>query len=169
MCKNVPVIGFARLPEIDPLVLLQHMTDQRIARHLPLLGTGWDEKRIATFVRDKESCWERDGLGHWAILIDQAYAGWGGFQKEGDDWDFGLVLRPECFTLGRLIFEHALDWLSAHRDIAEVTFLLPLSRSRRAPETLGARFCGEVVHAGTAFTKWSITVPRKLASGVPLA
>ena len=167
--STYPDLRFVRLSDIDPAVLLDHMSDRRIARHLPLLGTGWDLERIATFVQAKEQCWECDGLGHWAILIDQAYAGWGGFQKEGDDLDFGLVLRPECFTLGRLIFEHALEWLSAHRDIAEVTFLLPLSRSRRAPERLGARFRGEVLHAGTAFTKWSITVPCKLASGVPLA
>ena len=130
---------------------------------------GWDGERIANFVRQKEQCWARDGLGHWAILIDQAYAGWGGFQKEGGDWDFGLVLRPEYFSLGRVIFEEALGWLAAHRDVGEVTFLLPQSRSRRVPERLGAKFRGEVTYAGTCFTKWSLAVPTKLESGRALA
>ena len=52
-------------------------------------------------VAAKEACWRRDGLGHWAILANGAYAGWGGFQKEGEDWDFGLVLSPGFFGLGQ--------------------------------------------------------------------
>lgn len=160
-----PVLQFVRLPEIDPRILLDHMSDRRIARHLPLLGTGWDLERIAAFVRVKEQCWERDGLGHWAILADQTYAGWGGFQKEDDDWDFGLVLRPEHFSLGQLVFAQAIAWLSAHRDIREITFLLPPSRSRRIPERLGARHQGETNYAGTVFTKWSMTVSPPAASG----
>jgi len=162
-------LDFVRLPKIAPAVLLDHMSDRRISRHLPLLDDGWDHNRIAAFVHAKEQCWDRDGLGHWAILIDNTYAGWGGFQKEGDDWDFGLVLRPEFFSLGRLVFETALAWLSAHRDVREVTFLLPQSRSRRVPLRLGARFRGEVTYAGTPFTKWSLPVPRKPAGDKPPA
>lgn len=143
------------------------MSDRRIARHLPLLGTDWDLERIAAFVRAKEQCWERDGLGHWAILADQIYAGWGGFQKEHGDWDFGLVLRPEYFSLGQQIFGQAIDWLSAHRDIGEVTFLLPPTRLGRVPERLGASYCGETTYAGVAFTKWSISVPPCAASDKP--
>lgn len=154
-----PALRFVRLSKIDPQVLLDHMSDRRIARHLPLLGTGWDIERITAFVQVKEQCWERDGLGHWAILADQVYAGWGGFQKEGDDWDFGLVLRSEFFSLGQRIFDEAVTWLSAHRDIGDVTFLLPQSRSRRVPERLGASLCGETTYAGIAFTKWSVPVP----------
>jgi hypothetical protein len=162
-----PVLRFVRLTQIDPLVLLDHMSDRRIARHLPLLGTGWDLERIAAFVRVKEQCWERDGLGHWAILANGVYAGWGGFQKEGDDCDFGLVLRVECFSLGQLIFAQAIAWLSAHRDIGEVTFLLPPSRSRRVPERLGARHRGVTTYAGMVFTKWSMSIPPRAAGGKP--
>lgn len=151
------------------MILLDHMSDCRIARHLPLLGTGWDHNRIETFVKAKEQCWARHGLGHWAILIDKTYAGWGGFQKEGNDWDFGLVLRPEYFSFGGLIFDKAIAWLSVHRDVREVTFLLPHSRSRRVPERLGANHLGEVIHDGVPFTKWSLAVPRQLERGGPLA
>ena len=55
------------------------------------------------FVTKKEEYWVRDGLGHWAFLVDGTYVGWGGFQKDGDEWDFGLVLRPGSFGLGRRI------------------------------------------------------------------
>lgn len=162
---SLPAVDFVRLPTIAPAVLLDHMSDRRIARHLPLLGTGWDLNRIEAFVEAKEQCWDRDGLGHWAILIDDTYAGWGGFQKEGDDWDFGLVLRPEYFSFGGLVFDRAIARLAAHRNVREVTFLLPQSRSRRVPERLGARLLGEVTYAGTSFMKWSFAIPRTQESG----
>ena len=162
-----PDLRFVRLSDIDPAVLLDHMSDRRIARHLPLLGTGWDLERIAAFVQAKEQCWARDGLGHWAILADQDYAGWGGFQKEGEDWDFGLVLRPEYFSLGSPIFAQAIAWLGKHRQIREVTFLLPPTRSTRVPERFGAVFRGETLYGGTAFRKWSIAVPASETSERP--
>ena len=46
---------------------------------------------VTEFVAAKEECWDRDGLGHWAILSNNRYIGWGGFQKEGDEWNFGLA------------------------------------------------------------------------------
>lgn len=161
-------VEFVRLPQIAPAVLLDHMSDRRIARHLPLLGTGWDHNRIEAFVEAKEQCWARDGVGHWGILIDKAYAGWGGFEKEGDDWDFGLVLRPEYFSLGGPIFDCAIAWLTAHRDVRQVTYLLPRSRSRRVPERLGASLLGEVTYAGVPFTKWSLAVPCEPGCDRPL-
>ena len=162
-------ITFVRLPEVPLDTLAAHMSDPRTGAHMPLLAGPWGTEEAAAFVAAKEATWARDGLGHWAILIDNTYAGWGGFQKEGVDWDFGLVLRPEFFSLGRLVFETALAWLSAHRDVREVTFLLPQSRSRRVPLRLGAQFRGDVTYAGTPFTKWSLPVPRKLASDKPPA
>lgn len=44
-----------------------------------------------------DACWARYGLGHWAFLAEGRHVGWGGFQREGDEWDFGLVLRPYAF------------------------------------------------------------------------
>ena len=152
-----PVLRFVRLTEIDPLVLLDHMSDRRIARHRPLLGTGWDLERIAAFVRVKEQCWERDGLGHWAILADQAYAGWGGFQKEGDEWDFGLVLMPEAFGLGARITRKAIAFARADTRIPFVTFLLsPSRRNLAALDRLGASFVGEIEHDGATFLKYRL-------------
>lgn len=110
------------------------------------------EKVIAA----KEACWGRDGLGHWAILHDGEYAGWGGFQREGDDWDFGLVLRPAYFRHGKAIAIQAFEWARRHTSIEEVTFLLPLSRSERALQRLGARPMGTSEHADLPFRKWCL-------------
>ena len=96
-------ITFVRLSEVDADDILAHMSDPRVGEHLPLLKFAWDQEAVARFVAAKVAYWTRDGLGHWAFLVDGRYVGWGGFQKEGEEWEFGLVLKPNAFGLGRRI------------------------------------------------------------------
>ena len=91
--KATSDLTFARLTAVSAAEILAHMTNPRVAEHMPLLTSEWDMNAVEDFVAAKEECWRRDGLGHWAILLDGEYVGWGGFQKEGDEWDFGLVLQ----------------------------------------------------------------------------
>lgn len=148
---------FVRLPEVEPAAILAHLRDPRIARHLPLLPAEPDMALVEKIIAAKEACWEGDGLGHWAILHDGEYAGWGGFQREGNEWDFGLVLRPAYFRHGKAIAIQVFEWARRHTNIEEVTFLLPLSRSERALQRFGARPMGTSEHAGLPFRKWSLS------------
>ena len=150
-------ITFARLPEIAPEVIAAHMSDPRVAEHMPLLTFEWDLAAVSKFVAAKENRWRRDGLGHWAILLNGTYAGWGGFQKEGDEWDFGLVLHPETFGLGPRIFEKAIQFAAADERIPFVTFLLPPSRKNLgALKRIGATFVARVEHEGALFLKYRL-------------
>lgn len=152
-----PAIAFTRLTDIPPEAILAHMSDPRVAEHMPLLTPGWDRNSVAEFVSAKERRWHLDGLGHWAILADDEYVGWGGFQKEGDEWDFGLVLKPETFGLGPRILRRALEFARADSRIPSVTFLLPPSRTRvGALGRLGATFVGEVDYDGAPFRKYRV-------------
>jgi RimJ/RimL family protein N-acetyltransferase len=150
-------IEFARLPEIEPAEIAAHMSDPRMAEHMPLLTSGWDVQTVAEFVESKERHWDRDGLGHWAILSGGRYVGWGGFQKEGDEWDFGLVLKPDAFGLGRRIAQKAIGFAIADTRIPFVTFLLPPSRKHLGALTrLGARPVGEIDYEGATFFKFRL-------------
>lgn len=150
-------ITFARLPAISPDEILAHMSDPRVADHMPLLTFNWDHATVTKFIAAKEACWHRDGLGHWAILCNDSYVGWGGFQKEGDEWDYGLVLKPEYFGLGMCITKKALAFAMADARIPFVTFLLPPSRKKRgALARLGARYVAEIVHEGAKFIKFQL-------------
>ncbi|WP_299686512.1 GNAT family N-acetyltransferase [uncultured Tateyamaria sp.] len=133
------------------------MSDPRLAEHMPLLTFDWDEATAAGFVAKKEEHWARNGLGHWAFLADGQYVGWGGFQKEGDEWDFGLVLKPDRFGLGIRIARKALEFAVADERIPFVTFLLPPSRRNiGALKRLGARHIGEVNYDGARFLKFRL-------------
>lgn len=150
-------ITFARLPKIEPSEILAHMSDPRVAEHMPLMTFEWGEAAVTKFIATKEACWRRDGLGHWAILSDNEYVGWGGFQKEGDEWDYGLVLKPDCFGLGPRISRKAIEFAISDERIPFVTFLLPPSRKNLgALERLGAKFVGEIDFAGELFLKYRL-------------
>ena len=150
-------ISFTRLPKIESREIIAHMSEPRIAEHMPLLKFKWDEDSVANFVATKEECWSRDGLGHWAILSNDKYVGWGGFQKEGDEWDFGLVLRPGSFGLGARILRKAIAFAVADQRIPFVTFLLPPSRKKLGGlARLGARFVNEIEYEGEKFLKYRL-------------
>lgn len=150
-------ITFARLSDVPPGEILDHMSDPRVAEHMPLATFAWDAEAVDRFVAMKEACWARDGLGHWAFLDGGVYVGWGGFQNEDGEWDFGLVLRPDRFGLGPRIAKAALDFAKREAKIPFVTFLVPPSRRNLgALERLGARFLGEVDYAGATFRKYRL-------------
>lgn len=154
-------ITFSSLTEIDPEEILAHMSDPRVAEHMPLLKTGWDEEAVQTFIEAKEAHWHRHGLGHWAILAGGRYVGWGGFQKEGEEWDFGLVLRPDCFGLGPHISMEAIKFAIADDRIPFITFLLaPTRKNLGVFDRLGATFVGEVELEGAEFLKYRLDTPQ---------
>ena len=160
MTGAVPALRFARLTEVPLGDLVAHMSDPRLREHMPLLTGAWGEAEARAFVAAKEACWARDGLGHWAFFVGRRYVGWGGFQKEGQDWDFGLVLKPDRFGLGMRIARRAIDVAVADPRIPAVTFLLPLSRTRlRGLDRLGARFVEEVIYDGVPFRKYHLDTP----------
>lgn len=154
-------LTFARLSDVSLDEIAAHMADPRVAEHMPLLKSKWDQRTLANFIATKEACWRRDGLGHWAILCDDVYVGWGGFQKEGDEWDFGLVLKPDFFGLGMRITKKAIEFALDDERMPFVTFLLPKSRTRLGGlARLGAGFVGEVEYDGEKFSKYRLDTER---------
>ena len=154
-------IAFARLPEIPLREIVDHMRDPRVGAHMPLLNFEWDDLAARAFVAAKEECWRRDGLGHWAFLNKGRYVGWGGFQKEGDEWDFGLVLKPDYFGIGGAIVRKALDFARNDTRMPFVTFLLPHSRRHLgAFDRLGAVPVGDIEYGGAIFRKFSLETPE---------
>lgn len=139
------------------------MSDPRVAEHMPLLTAKWTFDDAKKFVAAKEETWQRDGLGHWAFLCNEIYVGWGGFQKEGIEWDFGLVLKPRNFGLGLRISRKAIEFAKADPHIDFVTFLLPPSRKNLgALSRGGAKFIGNIEYDGEVFKKFRLETNSNL-------
>ena len=160
--------SFVRLDEVAPESIVAHMSDARLRAHMPLLTSGWNLKACHDFIAAKEAYWQRDGLGHWAILHAGAYVGWGGFQKEDGEWDYGLVLKPEHFGLGARITRQALAMARADARIPFVTFLLPPTRRHLGGlARLGAVQVGEISYEGERFLKFRLETPGPYSAASP--
>lgn len=150
-------IQFARLSDIPTERLTAHMSDPFVAAHMPLLTGTWTDEMTRDWVAAKEAHWATHGLGHWAFLDHGTYVGWGGFEREGEDWDFGLVLSREAVGLGRAITKLALDTARQDPRIDSVTFLLPPTRRHTgALLRLGAEQEGDVELHGERFQKFRL-------------
>ncbi len=153
-------IHFVRLSDVPLSEISEHMSDARLREHMPLLGDTWSHEDSRSFVAAKELRWTQDGLGHWGIYQGSVYVGWGGFEREGDEWDFGLVLKPDSFGVGPRATKKALEFAAADARISYVTFLLPPSRTKLgALQRLGAVFVDEVQHSGATFRKYRLDTP----------
>jgi hypothetical protein len=146
-----------RFAEIDPATWLTLLNDPDVHRHMPLSGdTAWTEAMAADWAAGKDGQWSANGYGPWALKLDGAFAGWGGFQKEGAEADFGLVLLPDYWGRGATIFR---ELLVRRRDLPldPVTILLPPSRVRmKGLARLGFVPAGEVSYDGHRFLKFQL-------------
>jgi hypothetical protein len=155
--NTIPEIKFVRLTEVPLEEIVSHMSDSRVAEHMPLLKSAWTLDIAKNFVASKEESWQRDGLGHWGILYNEAYIGWGGFQKEGIEWDFGLVIKPNNFGLGMKISRRAIDFARTNPNIDFITFLLPLSRKNLGALIRGgAKYVENIEYNGEVFKKYRL-------------
>lgn len=143
---------FGDLQAVPRALLAAQMADARVAAHLPLLDGAFD---VDAFLQAKAQRWAQDGLGHWAIWKGDVFLGWGGFEKEGDVWDFGLVLTPQAFGQGLAITRRALEFARGDARIETVQFLLaPTRRSVKALARMGAKEVGEVRYGGQTFRRF---------------
>lgn len=137
-------IEFERLTGVAIPELVALFNDPEVRRHLPLTRSTFTPEMCERFVAAKERLWAEHGYGPWAFFVDGAFAGWGGLQPEGDDADFGLVLLPRYWGIGRKLYREVLRHAFQVMGLESVIVLLPPSRMRvRALSRLGFRPDGE--------------------------
>lgn len=68
-------IEFVRLTDLALPEIVSHMSDPRVAEHMPLLAFEWTLTEAEKFVQAKEVTWREHGLGNWAILYNCAFGG----------------------------------------------------------------------------------------------
>lgn len=147
---------FHKLAEIDAGQVVALLNDPDVRRHMPLSSEHWTERSAQQWAQAKDAQWEANGYGPWAIRIDGEFVGWGGFQREGDEADLGLVLFPRHWGRGAAIFRALLDRGIA-MGIGNLTILLPPSRQRlKGLARLGFEPAGELDYAGHHFLKFRL-------------
>ncbi len=158
-------LEFKRLKDIDISELIALNTHPLVMRQMPLSDGQFGEEECRDWVEGKEEQWEKYGYGPWAFIIDSKFVGWGGFQYEDGDADLGLVLHPDYWGTGKLIYEELIQRGFGEMGFESVTILLPPTRTRiKAILKLGFQPDGEVELYGEKFIRLRLYAPQKQAS-----
>lgn len=150
-------IEFVHLSDLAPTDIVELHNDSKVLRHLPLADGAFDVLQCQQWIEDKEAQWQANGYGPWGILINGEFAGWGGLQKEKGEADLGLVLSPDYWGYGKRICKMIIEIAFEEMNLASITALLPLSRSRtNGMLRLGFQPDGQVVVSGSIFYRFRL-------------
>ncbi len=123
-------IQFQRLTEVNKTEIIALMNNHLVKRQMPLLKGGFDEGTCDKFIKAKEHLWNKYGYGPWAIIINDKFAGWGGLQPEHGEADLALVLHPNYWGLGKVLYNQIIAKAFGEMGLQSVTVLFPPSRTR---------------------------------------
>ncbi|WP_454694522.1 GNAT family N-acetyltransferase [Achromobacter aegrifaciens] len=154
MNKQHMALSLHRFCDVPVEDWLELLNNPAVIRHMPLTHGNWTARAASDWVKGKDRQWLDHGYGPWSIRIGGQFAGWGGFQREGEEADLALVLLPAYWGQGARIFRHLMS-LRAELGIGPVSILLPPSRSRfKGLARLGFVFAGELTYEGQRFLKF---------------
>lgn len=150
-------LEFKRLSEIDCSEYIVLNTNPLVRRQMPLTSDKFDEEDCRQWIKGKEKMWEEHGYGPWAFVIDGKFAGWGGLQPEEDEPDLGLVLHPDYWGHGKVIYEEIIRRAFGEMGLESVTILFPPSRTRiKGILRLGFQPDGEVEIGDEPFIRYRL-------------
>ena len=153
-------LEFKRLSEVDRSEYVALFAHPLVRRHMPLSDDHFDDAACAEWIEGKESMWKEYGFGPWAFLVDGKFAGWGGLQPENGEADLGLVLHPDYWGMGKVIYDEILRRAFGEMGFKSVTILLPPTRTRlKAIYRLGFVADGELELQGERFLRYRLMAP----------
>lgn len=127
---------------------------------MPLTTDDFDEEACREWIRGKEWMWEEHGFGPWAFIVDGKFAGWGGLQPEEGEADLGVVLHPDYWGAGRMIYEEIIRRAFGEMGFESVIILFPPTRTRiKGILRLGFKPDGEMEIGGERFIRYRLRAP----------
>lgn len=151
-------VRFVPLSDVKKSKLIDLMNNEGVRRNLPLLTGYFSEKACQAFLAKKQEHWIKHGLGPWAFIIRDEFAGWGGLQIEQGEVDVALVLHPKFWGAGKIIFSKIKDEAFNQMELDSITALLPPCRSNsKAITRLGFIEEAKVVIGQETFIRYRLT------------
>lgn len=152
-------IAYGKLSDVPLAQLLALVNHPGILPHMPF-ASAMDETTCRNWAASKDAQWQENGYGPWAIHVDGAFVGWGGYQKEGDDVDLALVLLPECWGVGPALARNLIAQAWSRFNFTSIMCLLPPTRTRLKPlARLGFLPDGSIDYDGETFLRFRMMNP----------
>ena len=150
-------LEFKRMSEIDYSEHVALNTNPLVMRQMPLSDSDFEEEVCKGWIAGKERIMEEYGYRPWAFVIDGKFAGWGGLQPEDGDADLGLVLHPDYWVQGKLIYDEIIRRAFHEMRLESVTILFPPTRTHvKGILRLGFQPDGEVEVGGKRFIRYRL-------------
>lgn len=150
-------IEFKRLTEVKKSELITLMNDPLVRRQMPLLTYQFNESICDQFIKAKEKLWVEYGYGPWAFIVNGNFAGWGGLQPEKGEADLAIVLHPNYWGIGKVIYDKIMKKAFGEMGLKSVTVLFPPSRTRiNGLIRLGFKMDDELEIGDTRFIRYRI-------------
>ena len=136
---------------------MELMNHPLVRRQMPLLKGDFTKANCEAFIANKEKLWAHHGYGPWAFVINGRFAGWGGLQPEKGEVDLALVLHPDHWGKGKVLYKEIIRRAFDEMGLPSVTVLFPPSRTRiRGFLRLGFRKDKELEIDGALFTRYRL-------------
>jgi len=119
-------IEFKRLTDISKSEIIELMNNQLVRRQMPLLTGNFSESICDKFIKAKEQLWIENGYGPWAFIVDSQFAGWGGLQRENGEADLALVLHPNHWGIGKVLYKEIISRAFGDMGLESVTVFFHL-------------------------------------------
>ena len=150
-------IEFKQLGEIDRSEYVALNTHPLVMKQMPLSSSDFDDAACKDWIAGKERMWQEHGYGPWAFVIDGKFAGWGGLQPEEGDADLGLVLHPDYWGHGIVIYKEIIRRAFEEMGFKSVIILFPPTRTRiKGILRLGFKEDGELEIGGERFIRYRL-------------
>ena len=150
-------IEFKRLVEVNRRDIISLMNNNQVRRHMPLLTSEFSEGKCESFIKAKEEHWREFGFGLYAFEIGNRFVGWGGLQRENDDIDLALVLHPDHWGIGKILYKRFIQIAFVEMELMSITILLPKTRIRiQGLKRLGFEDDGEIELGQNKFMRFRL-------------
>jgi len=160
-------LEFKHLKDVRNSDIIHLNNNPLVRRQMPLARGYFGETECIGWVDAKEGLWQKYGYGPWAFIIDDRFAGWGGLQYEDGDADLALVLHPDYWGSGKIIYEEIIGRAFGEMRLQSVTVLLPPTRTRvKAILRLGFQLEGEVEISSERFIRYRLNAPHPVTSKI---
>jgi RimJ/RimL family protein N-acetyltransferase len=155
-------LEFRKLTQVNPDDIIALNNHPDVLRHMPLGAPDFDRQKCLEWAAQKDAQWQQHGYGPWAFMIDGHFAGWGGLQYEDGDADLALVLHPDYWGAGKIIYDEIVNYAFSTLKLESITILLPLSRVKiKTILRLGFHPDGEMIFDNICFRRFRLFATAK--------
>ena len=126
---------------------------------MPLASEFVDTEWVENWIRHKIESSENSPFKVQSVWINENFAGWAGIQVDNEDYELAIVLSPNNWGAGKILFQKLINEFEDSEVDKNLYIYLPLTRNtRQIAERFNLEEIGYFELNNISFTKLKINV-----------